>query len=403
MQDYSKIEKINELSDAGKEAQNAFIASETDKHAQEEFEKLFEVDSFLKSVPPVTAGPMRESTLERLGIDDRSIKLAARRRKIGIYSGAAGLVLILGVLSRVIFPDFYLGDSSSEAVAEKEAPQIEKVENQNTSVIENNILQEEQIQINSIVAEETSAGIVGSRVLNESSRISDDILSANDSGNDSVNDSDTDEEFENGVTIALLDAPGLSPVDTEIDSRLSGATSFDMTMFPADLRLGRILENIEVKLNYYGINSNYPKSPWGNTSRFTDMSVAVMYRINQKHCLGLTAGNDLFVLNYEHRDGMVINEVDQELPQVWFGAAYQYEFSPLLTFAGANELAPYAYANFAYAGVGMYSQLNTGLKINFSQGTSILFGVNSGLLLYQADNWETSSKIGLNIGMQFGL
>lgn len=401
------IEKINEAVDGTSADRDIFRESVTDKTLLEDFNRAVEADSILKSAGTLKAGPIRPETLSKIGIDDAAAGAALTLRRLLKYGAVAGLAIFTGITALLYLPDLFDGDKSDEVFTDK--MQIEK----QVSNSENNT---SNISDNSSPADLKNTGELGNnsdKIFISRSNSADDITSEYKPSNSEIAVNEAGPGIEKNRNIGLTSEKVPTTADfADINPRSNfpgGITRNRNTPRATFSKqyvysMGNFLENFDITLNYYGIGANFPNISVSNSvSQVRDISMSLMYKINDRNSLGIAAGNDMFFLRYNLTEGRIIKDTKQELQTVWFGAGYRYQFPKLFTIAESIEAAPYAQANMAYAKIGMYSQLNAGLKLGFDSRSALILGMNSGMLLYKADDWNTSGKIGFNVGLEFGL
>ena len=135
--------------------------------------------------------------------------------------------------------------------------------------------------------------------------------------------------------------------------------------------------------------------PW-----FNNMTVALMYKLNESQSVGFEIGQEAFPQNFEGTEEGRHVWYEQNLLTVWVDAAYRNSFSQLRFF---NSLIP-----FMQIGLGatrekwLHANATVGLELHPSQNVSLFAGYDGSLLLYKfQQTWFTTQKTGFTYG--FGI
>ncbi|MBL0177412.1 MAG: hypothetical protein IPP94_19580 [Ignavibacteria bacterium] len=169
--------------------------------------------------------------------------------------------------------------------------------------------------------------------------------------------------------------------------------------FPQSLRLRQEPLRLNARLRGFR-NSSSPAATVGAASDplFADMAVALAYRIDEEHAIGLEAGQEAFPQNYSGSEEGRSVRYEQNLLTPWFGALYRYRpswarMSPVL--------GPFAEA---HAGITRewwpQTRLTLGLSYTPFPLLSFEAGLEGTLLAYPFQgSWFTTRKLGVTYGL----
>lgn len=422
MKSNSIIEKLNQMMNERNLTPEAIKSFEeeallaNDSELLNEIQSTASIDTLLKNDGnSLSASALKDSLLEKLAIDDASIR--NQRIRTTIKWASVAILIIVSVISISI-----LNNNSNDSSIVSSDPICEKSEStnqakqgvntdsgENISYTENIEIEESELFTNQTIASDvngsTNANNTLANKIDEDNDINDDNVRKSKSALDNNDDLESYiEPMTNSLRTVEYSSDWAGKVNNEVNisrANQSPAASFEPVYI---YNISSMLENFNIGVNWYGVNYNYPINSVYTSSALKDFSINLMYNLNANHSIGVAAGSDVFALKFSAWEGDVQSEyTSSKFEILWFGANYQYQFDPIFGIGSYVEAYPYAQIGAAYATIGMYSQLNVGLGLSIANKTDILFGISSGALLYQADEWNLSGKAGINIGVQLGL
>ena len=140
----------------------------------------------------------------------------------------------------------------------------------------------------------------------------------------------------------------------------------------------------------------------GENAEFNNISLSLMYKINEEFSLGLNYRRENYFLRYEsieELDEIFIYEIQPNLNTLC--ASMRYEPS-VLKDTPFQDLSPYTVINIGANEVGYVGSLGLGLRYSPFNDVSFVFGLNYGkMLFYHQDNPFYSDKIGMNYGIYY--
>lgn len=390
---------------------SAFIDGEMDKHQiedflnklaekpnlQNEFDKVNSVHQLLIQSAATTI-TYKNNILNQIGLDDRAIA-AQRRRFYAVYLPSFLIIAFLSIYSlfNVVFSSSDNSDITIKSDAKLQKSQLINKDNKLTKSISLNNANAYQTNTNKSQYSSNSENYSNAIISNNESRTPDFGNATN--GN---NDSDF-------LAVNYIDSP---IIEENQGVNVKNITHNTKQVIKNNLPISytyvvpRILENFTVGLEWYDLNSNYPTFESNNNyGLIKNLAINVLYKINDNHSAGISAGFDDFFLKFEGWENTVKYEYTYNAPVYWLGATYQYKFSPIF----ANEennfaVSPIIATSLNYTKYGLYTKLNLGTQIQISENTAFQCSINTGALIFQnndnfSNNWWIAGKYGLNFGI----
>lgn len=140
----------------------------------------------------------------------------------------------------------------------------------------------------------------------------------------------------------------------------------------------------------------------GKNAEFNNISLSLMYKINDEFSLGLNYRRENYFLRYESIEELnevFIYEIQPNLNTV--SASMRYEPN-VLSDTPFQDLSPYTVINIGGNEVGYVGSLGLGIRYSPFNEVSFVFGLNYGkMLFYHQDNAFYSDKIGMNYGIYY--
>jgi len=391
---------------------SAFIDGEMDKHQiddflnklaekpnlQNEFDKVNAVHQMLIQSAATTI-TYKNSILNQIGLDDRAIA-AQRRRFYAVYLPSFLIVAFLSIYS-LFNVGFSSSDNSDKLVkGDSKFNKSQLINNDNTTPKTISFTNKDTYQKMQSIAQSTNK----SQNNHHNSQESSNLLIESDLGGVTTSNNDYEDLAVNDINNSILQknqGVNIKNITNNTKQVIKNNLPISYTY-----SLPRILENITVGLEWYDLNSNYPTFKSNNNyGLIKNLAINLLYKINDNHSAGISAGFDDFFLKFEGWENTVKYEYTYNAPVYWLGATYQYKFSPIFAIEENNfAVSPIIATSLNYTKYGLYTKVNLGTQIQISENTAFQCSINTGALLFQnndsfSNNWWIAGKYGLNFGI----
>lgn len=147
---------------------------------------------------------------------------------------------------------------------------------------------------------------------------------------------------------------------------------------------------------------SYPVSsmPSQYDPAITNMSIGVMYRLSDRHALGIEVGQEAFAQQFSGRNGPYAVTYEQNPLAFWATASYRLTAESFVS----TVLVPFVQVDLGGAlQIGPLGRAYAGFEIRPVQNIAFLLGVEGSVLYYRFQNqWFNTQKLGLTYGLSYG-
>lgn len=166
--------------------------------------------------------------------------------------------------------------------------------------------------------------------------------------------------------------------------------------------LGRFLSNISVTFKKFGSISSFPNFDIanGNDPLLNNFSIGVNYKVGKSHYIGITFGQENFLMRFEQQEGEIIYDYMQSYNSTWFAGTYKF----VLPEIGNSGVIPEFNALIGSSHVGPLGKLGAGVAYMISDNLMLNFGADYSAMLYPTrgdwknGKWFSTHKIGYSLG-----
>lgn len=395
-------------------------------HLSEEFKQLSSIGSMFDRKHTIDASTLKDPILAGIGLSNASVS------QISKYSIILYSLLLLLVSVGGFFAFNHILDNNNrniiiaKSINNKQTTSIKQNENiiGKTKLTSNDVTSND-ITSNEVIATKQSNLLSG--VVANNKTIHPNTIIANDDENSYNNDYSDNNLSENiSVNRIITSIPQL-PIDNNNNSILknieniitvgkSMLNTFEGITTNKILNMEElsyiyfysnpeIFEKLHLTFNWYNLSNNVPQLSLPETNGlFRNLSMSLQYEINSNNLIGIAAGYDKFLMQFDRWEGQNQYQYSQEFITEWIGISYTHNFAPIGYISDKYKIYPFSSLSLSYMKIGGHSALNTGIGIDISQTLSLNLGLNTGILLYQFDNkYWTSYKYGINFGMNINL
>jgi hypothetical protein len=182
-----------------------------------------------------------------------------------------------------------------------------------------------------------------------------------------------------------------------------GANTYGVVQSHNYESLGRFLSNISLSFKKIGGISSFPNFDLanGNDPMLNNFSVGVNYKIGKNHYVGISYGQENFLMRFDQQEGEIIYDYKQSYNSTWFAGTYKYVFSEIAN----SGIIPEINVLLGASGVGPLGKAGGGVAYMISDNLMINVGVDYSAMLYPTrgdwknGKWFSTHKFGYSIGI----
>jgi hypothetical protein len=132
-----------------------------------------------------------------------------------------------------------------------------------------------------------------------------------------------------------------------------------------------------------------------------NVAIGLFYRYNENNSIGIEFGQENYYQRYFFKEGDLVKRYEQNWMAFWGGLTYNYDFGKV------DFVAPlHPYYRFMIGGtqIGPLFKSSIGAKLPVSDKLYFVLAAEGSYLVYHFQGRSySSSRVGLSLGMSFGL